>query len=139
MILSVGTTNQLQLNLLTQESLEIKKFRTKKLPNMPKVVDGVAAKDTSAKFARLKMLPVTNVKKGHFQNVCRSPASPTKKVYELEDEEEQEEGDEVLFLGEVQTTRGGVGPPNSGLMATVLASSWIPVSQSQSLVHIPRG
>jgi len=48
-------------------------------------------------------------KRGHFQNVCRSPASPTKKVYELEDNEEQEEGDEILFLGEVHTTGGGGG------------------------------
>ena len=81
-------------------------------------------------------------KRGHFQNVCLSPATPTKKVYELEDDDEQEEGDEVLFFGEVQTTGGGgggVGPPNSGLMATVLASGWILVPQSQSLVHIPRG
>ena len=46
-------------------------------------------------------------KRGHFQNVCRSPASPTKKVYELEDDEEQEEGEEILFLGEVQTTGRG--------------------------------
>ena len=46
-------------------------------------------------------------KRGHFQNVCRSSASPTKKICELEEDEEQEEGDEILFLGEVQTTGGG--------------------------------
>ena len=46
-------------------------------------------------------------KKGHFQTVCRSSALPTKKVWELEEDEEQEEGDEVLFLGEIQTTGGG--------------------------------
>ena len=46
-------------------------------------------------------------KRGHFQTVCRSSASPTKKICELEEGEEQEEGDEVLFLGEVQTTGGG--------------------------------
>ena len=46
-------------------------------------------------------------KKGHFQNVCRSSAFSAKKVYELEEDEEQEEGDEVLFLGEVQTTGSG--------------------------------
>ena len=45
--------------------------------------------------------------KGHFQTVCRSSALPTKKVWELEEDEEQEEGDEVLFLGEIQTTGGG--------------------------------
>ena len=36
--------------------------------------------------------------KGHFQTVCRSSALPTKKVWELEEDEEQEEGDEILFL-----------------------------------------
>ena len=46
-------------------------------------------------------------KRGHFQNVCRSSASPTKKICELEEDEEQEDGDEILFLGEVQTTGGG--------------------------------
>ena len=46
-------------------------------------------------------------KRGHFQNVCRSSASPTKKICELEEDEEPEEGDEILFLGEVQTTEGG--------------------------------
>ena len=46
-------------------------------------------------------------KRGHFQTVCRSSASPTKKICELAEGEEQEEGDEVLFLGEVQTTGGG--------------------------------
>ena len=35
------------------------------------------------------------------------PCLPNKKVYELEDDEEQEEGEEVLFLGEVQTTGRG--------------------------------
>ena len=45
--------------------------------------------------------------KGHFQNVCRSSASPTKKICEQEEDEEQEEGDEILFLGEVQITGGG--------------------------------
>ena len=46
-------------------------------------------------------------KGGHFQNVCCSSASPTKKICELEEGEEQEERDKVLFLGEVQTTGGG--------------------------------
>ena len=63
-------------------------------------------KDTTAKFALLKML--TNAKKKKdTQNVCRSSTSPTKKICELEEDEEQEEGDEVLFLGEVQTTGCG--------------------------------
>jgi len=46
-------------------------------------------------------------KRVHFQIVCRSSASPTKKICELEENEEQEERDEVLYLGEVQTTAGG--------------------------------
>ena len=62
--LSVGTTNQLRLNLLTQESQELKKHLTEKVPNLPQAVDGVAVKDTTAKNALLKMLPVTNAKKG---------------------------------------------------------------------------
>ena len=44
---------------------------------------------------------VTNAKMGHFKSVCRSSYSSGKKVYELEENEEQEEGGEVLFLGEV--------------------------------------
>ena len=108
MISSVGTANQLRLNLLTQESQQIKKHPTKKVPNLPQGVDGVAVKDTTAKYVLLKMLPVTNAKKrGHFQTVCRSSASPSKKICELAEGEELEEGDEVLFLGEVQTTGGG--------------------------------
>ena len=59
-------------------------------------MDGVAAKDLTTKYDLLKM-----------QNVCCSSASPTKKICELEKGEEQEERDEVLFLGEVQTAGGG--------------------------------
>ena len=62
-------------------------------------------------------------KKGHFQTVCCSSALPTKKVWELEEDEEQEEGDEVLFLGEFRP-QGAVGLRNSGLTAKILASSW---------------
>ena len=40
-------------------------------------------------------------KRGHFQTVCCSSASLRKKICELEEDEEQEEGDEILFLGEV--------------------------------------
>ena len=53
-------------------------------------------------------------KRGHFQNVCRSSASLTKKVYELENEEDQEAVDDVLFLGEVQST-GGVWTAQLGI------------------------
>ena len=85
-----------------------KKTPNKESSKLPQTVDGVAAKDTTAKYAPLKMLPVTNAKnRGHFQNVCCSSASPTKKIRELEEYEEQEQGDEILFLGELQTT--GVG------------------------------
>ena len=64
-------------------------------------VDGVAMKDTPAKHALPKMLPVTNAKKKDTFKLCRRSAQPTKKVWELEEDEEQEEGDEVPFLGEI--------------------------------------
>ena len=44
---------------------------------------------------------ICNKLKKHFQNVCRSSASPTKKVYEYTEAE-----DDVLFLGDIQTTGG---------------------------------
>ena len=62
-ISSVGTTNQFRSNLLTQESQEIKNHQAKKTPNLPQAVDGVVTKDTPAKHALRKMLPVTNAKK----------------------------------------------------------------------------
>ena len=47
-------------------------------------------------------------KKGTLSKcLSQRSASPTKKICELEEDEGQEEGDEILFLGEVQTTGGG--------------------------------
>lgn len=47
-------------------------------------------------------------KKRTLKNVCRSSASPTKKLGELGEEEEQEEGDAVLFISwRSSNNRGG--------------------------------
>lgn len=63
-ISSVEKSNQLRLNLFTQESQEIKKhLLIKKVPNLPQAVVGVAVKDTTAKYALVKMLPVIHAKK----------------------------------------------------------------------------
>lgn len=78
-------------------------------------------------------------KRGHFQNVCHRPASPKKKICELEEHEEQEKGYEGLFLAEVQTTEGGwtaqlringqntLFKLNTGATVTVIGahSSWL--------------
>ena len=73
-------------------------------------------------WSRKKLLPSMPCERT-VQTVCRSSALPTKKVWELEEDEEQEEGDEVLFLGEFRP-QGAVGLRNSGLTAKILASSW---------------
>lgn len=49
MISSARKLNQPRLNLLTQETPEMTNYRTRKLTNLHQVVDGVAAKDTTAK------------------------------------------------------------------------------------------
>ena len=49
-------------------------------------------------------------KKGHFHKVCRSATFQTKKVHEVEEDEGHEAGDDVLFLGEILTTGGGLTP-----------------------------
>ena len=77
-------------------------------------------------------------KRGHFQSVCHSSTFQTKKVHELQEDERQEEGDENLFLGEVLAS-GVLGPPNSGLMAEILALNWILVPQLQLLATRFRG
>ena len=77
-------------------------------------------------------------KRGLFENVCRNPASQQRKYTSSKMMTSRKREMRFYFLEKFKP-QGAVGPPNSGLMATVLASSWIPVPQSQSLVHIPRG
>lgn len=61
-ISSVEKSNLLMLNLFTLESQEMKKHLRKKVPNLPQAVIGVAVKDTTIKYALLKMLLVIHAK-----------------------------------------------------------------------------
>ena len=136
MISSVETTNQLRLNLLTQESQEIRKHLTKKVPNLLQTVDGVAVKDTTAKYALLKMLPVTNARKGDM--FVAALHRQLRKYVNWRKMKSRKRGVRFYFLRKFKP-KGVVGLPNSELMAEIFALSWIRVLQSQSLVRIPRG
>ena len=138
MISSVGTTNQLRLNLLTQESQEIKKTPNKE-SSKPTPNCGVAAKDTTAKYAPLKMLPVTNAKtRDTFKMFVAALHRQQRKYVNWKKMKSRKRGMRFYFLEKFKP-QGVVGLPNSGLMAKILALSWILVLQSQSLVPIPRG
>ena len=137
-ISSMENTNQLRLNLLTQESQEIKRHLTKKVPNLPQDVDGVASKDTTAKYALLKMLPVTKAKKGDTFKMFVAALHHQQRKYMNWKMKNRKRGMRFYFLEKFKP-RGVVGPPNSGLMAEKLALSWILALESQSLERIPPG
>lgn len=60
---------------------------------------GAAVRATNGDFVQPKMLPAIIVaKKGHFQSVCRSKKRNSNKVHEVE-----EDGDEIFFLGEINS------------------------------------
>ena len=93
----------------TQESQEIKK----KTPNKESSKPSPSCQWCGHERHHCQVCPAKDVtcnkcqKRGHSQNVCHSSALATRKICELEEGEEKEERDEVLFLGEVQTTGGG--------------------------------
>ena len=101
-------------------------------------VDGVATKDTPAKHALPKMLPVTNAKKKTLSNCVAALHSQQRKYGNWKKMKSREREMRFRFSEKFRPQRA-VGLRNSGLTAKILASSWTLVLQSQSSVRIPHG
>ena len=133
MILSVGTTTKLRLNLLTQEKPGIENSPVKRLSGLPHLVGGVAAKDTIAKFVLLRMLLVTSaVREDIFKVFVAALPSRQRKYTSFKKTKGRKRGTKTYSL-EKFWPQGVVGLPNSGLMAEILALNWILVPQLQLL------
>ena len=89
-----------------------------------------------AKDARL---PVTSAKKGDTFKMFVAALQRQQRKYVNWKKMKSRKSGMSIYLLEKFKPQGAVGLPNSGLMAKILALSWILVLQSQSLVPIPRG
>ena len=85
-----------------------------------------------------KMLPVTNAKKGDTFTMFVVALYCQQRKYVNWKMKSRKRGMRFYFLEKFKP-QGVVGLPISGLTAEILALSWIPVLQSQSLVLIPPG
>ena len=111
----------------------------KKTPNLPQAVDGVATKDTPAKHALRKMLPVKNAKKKDTFKLFVAALHCQQRKYGNWKKMKSRKREMRFCFSEKFRPQGAVGLRNSGLTAKILASSWTLVLQSQSSGRIRHG
>ena len=140
MISSVGTANQLdQVEFVDPGKSGNKKTPNKESSKPTSRCGWCGREDTTAKYVLLKMLPVTNAKKGDtFKLFVAALHRQQRKYVNWQKVKSRKRGMRFYFLEKFKP-QGVVGLPNSGLMAEILVLSWILVLQSLSWVRIPRG